>query len=210
MEISDILKFQLSFFKEEALQNEIIKKSQVVQVEPGTVILNEGKYVKTVPILLNGLVKVVREESSKEMLLYYIYPLESCIVSINCGINQLKSKVKAIAEDKSSALIIPSHLIEEWQRKYPSFNNFILSLYQKRFDDVLGAFNALAFQSLDQRLHSYLHSKISALENNTLKMTHQDLSDELGTTRETVSRMLKKLEVEGKVILHRGAIEVCL
>lgn len=210
MDISEILKFQLRFFSEKSLQKEIIKKVQVAEVAPGTIILNEGKYVKTVPILLNGLVKVVKEESSKEFLLYYIYPLESCIVSINCGINQLKSKVKAIAEDHSTALLIPSHLIAEWQSKYPSFNQYILDLYQKRFNDILNAFNALAFQSLDQRLLSYLHSKINAIDSNILRMTHQDLSDELGTTRETVSRMLKKLEVEGKVILYRGAIEVCL
>lgn len=208
MNIENSLKHQLPFFKEHDLQAEIIEKAQLVEVSSGTQILKEGSYVKTIPILLKGLVKVVREDDDKEMLLYYIYPLESCIVSIHCGINQLKSNVKAIAEDDSTALLLPSESVESWQRRYPSFNTFILKLYQKRFDDVLNAFNALAFQSLDSRLLSYLHSKSKALVDNNIKMTHQDLGDELGTARETVSRLLKKLEIEQKVKLHRGWIEV--
>ncbi len=208
MDIRDTLALQLNFFRESELQKAIIEQGQLVEVTSGTPILKEGSYVKTIPILLKGLVKVVREEAEKEMLLYYIYPLESCIVSIHCGINQLKSSVKAIAEDDSIALLLPSQSVEEWQRKYTSFNDFVLNMYQKRFDDVLNAFNALAFQSLDSRLLSYLNSKSNALGSASIKMTHQELGDELGTARETVSRLLKKLEVEEKVKLHRGLIEV--
>lgn len=208
MHIQEIISYQLDFFKEEALKQEIANKSKVVEVPAGTPILNEGTYVKTIPILLTGLVKVVREEAGKELLLYYIYPRESCIVSIHCGINDIKSRVKAIAEEESKAVLIPSSLVADWQKKYGSFNDFILQLYQKRFDDVLDAFNALAFQSLDERLLSYLKAKSQALENNKITATHQDLGDELGTARETISRMLKKLEVEGRVKLHRGWIEI--
>ncbi len=210
MDIHDILTLQLSFFKEPELKKVLRERGKLVEVAPDTPILNEGSYVKTVPILLNGVVKVVREEAGKEILLYYIYPLESCIVSIHCGINQLKSRVKAIAEDHSKALLIPSYEVDEWQRKFPSFNNYIMNLYQKRFDDVLDAFNALAFQSLDNRILTYLKTKTDALHSNKIKMTHQDLGDELGTARETISRILKKLEVEEKVVLHRGWIEVML
>lgn len=209
MDIQETLAFQLSFFKEEELKNEIVQKAKFVEVEAGTPILKEGSYVKTIPVLLSGLVKVVKEEiGGKELLLYYIYPRESCIVSINCGLNDIKSRVKAIAEDDSKALLIPAPLIGEWQRRYPSFNEFILNLYQKRFDDVLDAYNALAFQSLDERLLSYLGARAKALNSSTIKATHQDLADELGTARETISRMLKKLEIEEKVVLHRGFVEV--
>ena len=208
MDIQDTLRFQLPFFKEEELKNDIAQYGKLVDVSMSTSILNEGSYVKTIPILLNGLVKVAKEEKGKEVLIYYIYPLESCIVSIYCGMNHLKSRVKAIAEDDSRALLIPSRLVSEWQRKYPSFNEFILKLYQKRFDDVLNAFNALAFQSLDDRILAYLNAKSQALESSQFKMTHQDLADELGTARETVSRILKKLETENLVKLHRGSIEL--
>ena len=121
MDIQEILQLQLSFFKEEDLKKEIARKCKVLKVDPGTAILKEGRYVKIVPILLNGLIRVVQKEKGKEVLLYYIYPLESCIVSIHCGMNLLKSRVKAIAEDHSMVLLIPSDLISEWQRKYPSF-----------------------------------------------------------------------------------------
>ena len=210
MDISEVLSHQLRFLREKELHEEIKTQCQVVSLEAGSPVLRDGAYVKVVPILLSGLVKVVKEDAGKEFLLYYIYPLESCIISINCGINQLKSRVKAVAEDDSTAILIPAHLVGEWQRKYHSFNEFILNLYQKRFDDALDAFNALAFQSLDERLLSYLRVKADAIENKVIKMTHQELSDQLGTTRETVSRMLKKLEVEDRIVLKRGTIEILL
>lgn len=210
MDIQEVFDLQLSFFKEEGLKKEILEKTKVVEVEAGTPILSEGSYVKTIPLLLSGLVKVVRQEGGKETLLYYIYPLESCIVSINCGMNDLKSRVKAIAEEDSKAILIPSSVVSQWQGEYPSFNNFILNLYQKRFDDILDAYNALAFQSLDDRLLSYLVARVQALNSKKIEATHQDLGDELGVARETVSRMLKKLEADDKVLLHRGWIEVLL
>ena len=209
MDIHDALTYQLSFFKEDALKKAIIEHGQLAEVDAGTLIMKEGSYVKTVPILLSGLAKVVKEESGgKELLLYYIYPLESCIVSIHCGINNIKSRVKAVAEDDAKALLIPSRLIGEWQQSYWSFNDYILNLYQKRFDDVLDAYNAIAFQRLDDRLMAYLNARSKALNSNEINATHQDLGDELGTARETISRMLKKLEAEDKVRLHRGWIEV--
>ena len=208
MDIEEILALQLNFFREEELKKEIVERSKIVELEPGSVILNEGAYVKIVPILLKGLVKVVNLEKGKEILLYYIYPLESCIVSIHCGIMDARSSVKAVTEDASSALVVPSSAIGEWQRKYPSFNEFVMGLYQKRFEDVLDAFNAMAFQSVDHRILSYLGSKSNALESKKIHMTHQELGDELGTARETVSRILKKLELEEKLKLGRGVIEL--
>ena len=208
MSIEQVLSHQFQFFKEERLKETIVARGKLVTVEAGTPILREGSYVKTVPLLVNGLVKVIRQEGLKEHLLYYIYPLQSCIVSINCGLNDLKSAVKAIAEEDSEVILLPSTMMESLQREYPSFNAYILSLYQKRFDDLLDAYNALAFQSLDQRLLSYLHSKAKALGTHKILATHQDLGDELGTARETISRILKKLENDGKVRLSRGHIEV--
>lgn len=209
MDTKDIITYQLPFFKEVELREEILSKGRIVEVPSGTKILREGSYVKTIPILLQGLAKVVKHEAAgKEMLLYYIYPVESCIVSINCGLNDLKSRVKAIAEDDCRALLIPATALAEWQRKFPSFRKFILDLYQKRFDDLLDAYNALAFQSLDERLLAYLQARTKALGSHKIKATHQELADELGTARETISRMLKKLEIEGMVTLHRGWIDI--
>ena len=132
MDISEVLSHQLRFLREKELHEEIKTQCQVVSLEAGSPVLRDGAYVKVVPILLSGLVKVVKEDAGKEFLLYYIYPLESCIISINCGINQLKSRVKAVAEDDSTAILIPAHLVGEWQRKYHSFNEFILRSEERR------------------------------------------------------------------------------
>jgi len=208
VDIEETLIAKFPNFKEKGLRDEICSKGKLVDVPQGTEVLKEGSYVKTVPLLVNGLIKVIRQEGLKEFLLYYIYPLESCIVSIHCGLNELKSTVKAITEENSYAILLPASLIGPLQKKYASFNEYILSLYQKRFDDVLDAYNALAFQSLDERLLSHLDAKAKATGQSRISLTHQELGEELGTARETISRMLKKLEIDSKVKLYRGAIEV--
>lgn len=207
MEIEDVIKLQLTAFREPELKD-LLMSCNVVDVPEGGLILKEGSYVKTVPILLSGLAKVVQQEEDREILLYNIYPLESCIMSISCSLNQEKSPVKALAEQPCKALLIPAHLIEEWQRMFPSFNQFVIKLYQKRFDDILHAFNALAFKNLDQRIIAYFKAKAKNSGSNKIEITHQEIADELGTFRETVSRLLKKLEHEGMLILHRGSVEL--
>ncbi|MCE7995787.1 MAG: Crp/Fnr family transcriptional regulator [Roseivirga sp.] len=207
MDIQDIVNLQLRTFREPALK-ELMASCNLVEVPEGGMILKEGSYVKTVPILLSGLAKVVKEEDGKEILLYNIYPLESCIMSISCSLNQEKSPVKALAEQPSKALLIPAHKIGDWQRQFPSFNQYVMDLYGKRFNDILDAFNALAFQNLDQRIMAYFKAKIKNAGSTRLYITHQEIADELGTSRETVSRLLKKLEHEGIVALHRGWVEL--
>lgn len=207
MEIHDILNLQLTAFREPALKA-LIADCNVVDVPEGGMILKEGSYVKTVPILLSGLAKVVKEEDGKEILLYNIYPLESCIMSISCSLNQEKSPVRALAEQPCKALLIPAHKVGDWQRQFPSFNQYVMDLYGKRFNDILGAFNALAFQNLDQRIMAYFKAKTKNADSKRIESTHQEIADELGTSRETVSRLLKKLEHEGIVLLHRGWVEL--
>ncbi len=208
MDIEQILDIQLSFLKEKELKEALAKEASVHSFKAGKMILSEAHYVSQVPIVLSGVIKVYKEEADKELLIYYIYPLESCIVSIHCGLNSIKPRVKAITEEDVSILSLPSHLIASWQNKYPSFNTYIVNLYQKRFDDVLTAFNDLAFQNLDGRLMSYLTAKARALQSDSVGITHHDLANELGVARESISRMLKKLENEKKVVLHRGKIEL--
>lgn len=207
MEIADILKLQLPFFREPELK-EALANCTLADVPEGGVILKEGAYVKTIPILLSGLVKVIKQDEEKEILLYNIYPLESCIMSISCSLNQEKSKVKAIAEKDSQAILIPSQYMADWQRLYPSFNAYITNLFQKRFNNLLDAFDALAFQKLDQRIMAYFEAKVRNSGSDSIEMTHQEIADELGTYRETISRLLKKLESEGYLVLHRGRIQL--
>ncbi len=196
------------FFKEDDLRDEIRSKAQFVEIPAQTTILREGQYVKTIPLLIDGVVKVFREDGGREQLLYYIYPMESCIVSIHCGFNNTKSHVKAITESPCKAILLPSFESSDWQRKYPSFGLFILNLYQKRFDDLLEAYDSLAFQRLDTRILSHLQMKSKVLGTSDISITHKALADELGAARETVSRVLKKMEHEGLVSLHHRHISL--
>ena len=150
----------------------------------------------------------MRHEKLKEMLLYYIYSHESCIVSIKCVLSESKSTVKAVAEERCKAILLPADLLVHLQKTYSSFNDYIIALYQKRFDDVLNAFDALAFQSLDERLLAHIKAKAAASGLQVIHSTHQELGDQLGTARETISRLLKKLEADNQVRLSRGSIEL--
>jgi CRP/FNR family transcriptional regulator len=126
MDIRETLEIQLSFFTETALKDEIMEKGKLMEIPPNQVILNEGSYVKVIPILLSGLIKVVKYENGKEMLLYYIRPLESCIVSFNCSIKNEKSSVKAITESECKLLAIPAFDVENWKTNTPP--SIIISL----------------------------------------------------------------------------------
>lgn len=208
MEIRSLIEGYFPVFKEEGLIKEMAEKGSMVDVGQGDQILREGQYVKTIPLLVKGAIKVVRQEGIKEILLYHIYPKESCIVSIQCGLNHSKSEVKAFAEEDTRALLIPSQYISGWKRTYPSFSDYILWVYEKRFYSLLNAFNALAFQSLDKRLEQFLLAKKAILKRKKVEMTHQEIAEELGAARESVSRIMKKLESEGKIKIYRGGIEI--
>ena len=196
------------YFTENALRQKLLNDCEIAKIPANTLILDEGKYIKIIPILISGRIKVFRQEGIREILLYHINPDESCIISISSSLKNEKSQVRAVTEKDSEILMVPSRYIAEWQKHFPSFNDFILNLYKTRFDDILTAFNAIAFQKIDERLVHYLENKVSVSQNKTIHVTHQAIADELGTARETVSRLLKKLELEKKITLSRGNIEI--
>lgn len=206
MLVEEVFNAGVSYFHEKGLREKIVEKCQVQMVPADTMILSEGAYVKVVPIVLSGLVKVFKQVDEKEILLYYIQPSESCIMSISSSFKNEKSQVKAITEEDSELLLLPSQYIGDWQKLYPSMNQFIIDLYKKRFEDVLNAFNAVAFQKMDERIMDYLTNKSQSLSARKLTVTHQKIADDLGIARETVSRLLKKLEHDQRLSLSRGSI----
>ena len=192
-----------------ALRNELISLGDVKIVEPGTILMNENSNIKNIPIVLSGSVKVFREdESGRELLLYYIHPGETCISSILGGINNETSKVKAIVEDKAEILMIPIEKANLLVQKFPQWNEFVLRLYNKRFEELLSVINAIAFQKIDQRILESLEKKSKLSGTAEINITHQQLADELGTAREVVSRLLKQLEKENKIELSRNKIKI--
>lgn len=180
---------------------------QVKKVEAGAAILNENSYIQVIPIVLKGSLRVIRtDEEGKEILLYYIKPGESCIMSFLGGIHHETSKVKAIAEEDSEILLIPVSKAGEWVKEFPEWTDFIFRLYHKRFEELLSVVNAIAFQKLDDRILHQLKQKAVLHGTKEVKITHQQLADELGSTREVVSRIVKQMENEGLVKLSRNKI----
>ena len=186
---------------------ELTASGDIKLFKTGSVILDMDAYVNYIPLVTSGSIKVIRtEEDGRELLLYYITPGESCISSILSGIKQDTSKVKAVVEKDAEILMISIDKAKLWLRKYPEWTDFIFSLYQKRFEGLLEVVNSVAFQKVDARLLSLLHQKSKLYGSKELMVTHQQLADELGITREATSRVLKQMEKDGEIKLSRNKI----
>jgi CRP/FNR family transcriptional regulator len=189
------------------LNKAVYESGQVKKFPAETVILNLNSYIKSIPIVLSGSIKVIRtDDDGKEILLYYIKPGESCIMSFLAGLHNDTSKIKAIVEEDAELLLIPVDKASEWIREFPEWSDFIFSLYQKRFEELLEVVNAVAFQKIDARLLHLLKQKSSLFQTKEIAGTHQQLADELGITREAVSRVLKQMENDGLIALSRNKI----
>ncbi len=174
-----------------------------------TIILNEDSYIKFIPIVLEGSLRVLRtEEDGREILLYYIKPGESCIMSFLGGLHNETSKIRAVVEEDAKILLIPVEKANEWVKEFPEWTDFIFKLYHKRFEELLQVVNAIAFQKLDTRLLHLLNQKADLFKSTELSVTHQQLADELGSTREVVSRVIKQMETEGLVRVARNKISL--
>jgi CRP/FNR family transcriptional regulator, anaerobic regulatory protein len=173
----------------------------------GDVILNENAYIKTIPIVTSGSIRVMRtEEDGKEILLYYIKAGESCIMSFLGGMHHETSKVRAVAEESTEILFIPVDKVSSLIKEYPEWLDYIFRLYHKRFEELLEVVNALAFKKVDERLLNLLKLKSAHNQSPSIHVTHDQLANELGTARVVVSRLLKKMEEERLVELGRNKI----
>ena len=191
------------------LVTEIEASGNLKHFAPGEIIVNMDSYIKHIPVVISGSIKVIRtEEDGREILLYYLTPGESCIVSILAGMKNETSKIKAIVEEDAEIMLIPADKAKEWVRKYPDWTDFIFNLYQKRFEELLDVVNSVAFQKIDVRLLHLIKQKTQLYNSKEISVTHQQLADELGITREATSRVLKQMEKEHLLILSRNKIEL--
>lgn len=173
----------------------------------GDVVLSENAYINVIPIVKKGSIKVLRtDEDGREILLYYITPGESCIMSIFGGIHQDTSKVKVVADEETEILFIPIDKVSILLKEYPEWVDYVFHLYHKRFEELLEVVNAVAFKKMDERLLNLLKKKTELAKNKTLSITHDQLANELGTARVVVSRLLKQMENEKLVLLGRNKI----
>jgi CRP/FNR family transcriptional regulator len=173
------------------------------------ILMNEDDYIQAIPIVLNGSIKVMRtDDDGKEILLYYIKPGESCVMSFLGATCNERSKIKAVVDEPAEILMVPINKAVELIRTVPEWIEFIFQLYNRRFEELLDVINAIAFQKVDERLWELLKKKSEMNKTKELAVTHQQVADELGTAREVVSRLLKQLEKNKKITLSRNKITI--
>lgn len=202
-------KIEFSTVFEPELVKEIFQFGDVKHFKEGDVIMDYGKYVRMMPIITKGTVKVFRmEDTGKELLLYYLSNNDSCSIAYSCCMEAKKSEVRAIAEDEVELIAIPHIKLEEWLCKYPSWKNYIFHSFNERFIELLKTIDAIAFENLDERLISYLKKKSEVSGKSALQLSHNQIAEEMGTSRVVISRLLKQLENDNKLVLYRNEIKL--
>ena len=207
--LQEKLKEYFNIVFEEDLINEIIEVGVYKKVKENELLLDLGDRFDKIPLMLNGAIKISREdENGDEIVLYFLERGDTCTITFGSGLTSSKSKVRGVAEKDSEVVFIPIAKLEEWLVKYKSWRNFVIDSYNIRLSEMLEAIDTLAFMKMDQRLYKYLTDKVKIMRDSTLNTTHQKIAQDLNTSRVVVSRLLKQLENEGKIELHRNKIEV--
>lgn len=200
---------RLDFVLEPALMEEIKEFGEMRSFKDGDIIIDYGKYIRMMPLVVKGSLKVLkRNDNGNEILLYYLSSSETCSMAYSCCLEEKKSEVKAIAEGDLVIIAIPHNKLDEWLCKYPSWKNYILRSFNERFSELLKSIESIAFLKLDERLIAYLKEKKRLSGSNVIKASHYQIADELATSRVVVSRLLKLLENDGKVLLYRNEIKL--
>nr|WP_299338967.1 Crp/Fnr family transcriptional regulator [Allomuricauda sp.] len=198
-----------STYFEPALIDEIVEVGRLVSLGENEIIMNIGSYIRSIPLLLSGAIKVLREDDDgDELLLYYLERGETCSVTTACCLGQTKSEIMAVTETPSQLVMVPAQKMEEWMGKYTGWRKFIMESYHNRLNELLQTVDSIAFKNLDQRLVDYLKKKSEVTNDIYLQSTHQEIAMDLHTSRVVVSRLLKKLEKLGKLELQRNHIKI--
>ncbi len=198
-----------SFVFEEELLNEIFETGVLKFIPSGEVILDAEEYITSIPLLLNGAIKISRVDSDgDELLLYFLERGDTCAVTLTCCLNRSKSDIKAVTEKDTKLIMVPVGKMEEWIVKYKSWRTFVFQSYSLRLKEMLDAIDSVAFFRMDKRLLHYLRDKAKINQNETLQITHQEIAYDLHTSRVVISRLLKTLEMDGKISLRRNSLVV--
>ncbi len=194
---------------EDELINEIAEVAQIVSFKEGEVLIEIGKYIKTMPLLLEGAIKILREDfDAGELLLYFIEKGDTCAMTMACCVGDKKSEIRAVAENDGVIAMIPVAKMEEWMGKYKSWRSYVLESYNSRFNEMLNAIDSIAFMHMDERLLNYLFEIQKITGSLVINKTHQEIANELNSSRVVISRLLKALENEGRIKLNRNSIEI--
>jgi CRP/FNR family transcriptional regulator len=207
--MKELLKTTYGFIFEDNLIDEIAEVSLLRDFSEGDVLIDFGDYIKKMPLLIEGAIKILREDFDEgELLLYFIEKGDTCAMTMACCMGETKSEIRAVAETNGKVIMIPVHKMEEWLGKYKSWRNYVFNSYNNRLKEMLNAIDNLAFMNMDERLMNYLIDKSKINHSKEIHTTHQEIAYDLHTSRVVVSRLLKASENDGRIRLHRASIEL--
>ena len=199
---------RFQFLFEPELINEICEFGRLRKFKEDEILMDIGQEITHMPLVISGSVKIMTEDKDgSELLLYYLELGDTCAVTLNCCTRKAKSSITAVTEQYSEILFIPIEKLEEWMVKFSSWRNFVLESYNSRLNEMLHAIVNLAFNNMEERLTKYLKDKVWVTKSPTLKITHYQIANDLNSSRVVISRLMKKLENENKIIQHRNKVE---
>ncbi len=205
----ELLSKNFSHLFEDELLNEINSAGVYKEIPEGELLIDIGTYVTTMPLLISGAIKVMREdEDGDELLLYFLERGDTCAMTLSCCLGQKKSEIRAVAEANTQLMMIPIQKMEEWTSKYKSWRNFVFNSYHDRLNEMLETIDSIAFLNMDERLWNYLQEKSRISNGVIISTTHQEIAYDLHTSRVVISRLLKTLENKGKIKLQRNSVEL--
>jgi CRP/FNR family transcriptional regulator len=191
------------------LLSEIDKNAEIKEVKAGEMLMRRGQYIKSIMLLLKGHIKIYRgDEEGGEFFMYHLLPGQACAISMICATQSEMSQISAVAIEDSTLLIVPLTMMEKWMEKYKSWYAFVINTYRSRFEELLTVIDQVAFRSMDERLEFYLKRQSMEGRLKTLNLSHQQIANDLNSTREVISRLLKKMEQRGLLKLQRNYIEL--
>ena len=194
---------------EDDLLDEINEVGVFKEFSSGDTLIDIGSYIRYIPLLLSGAIKILRyNEDGDELLLYFLERGDTCAVTLSCCMGHTKSDIRAVAEMDTKLVMIPINKLEEWIATYKGWRNFAFQSYHNRLQEMLEAIDSIAFLNMDERLIRYLLEKSKITKENIIQSTHQEIAYELHTSRVVISRLLKQLEKLGKIELYRNKIKV--
>ena len=200
-------RFQYLF--EEELIQEILKTGKLHKVDTETELISLGQAITHIPLIVSGSIKVMTEnKDGEELLLYYLELGDTCAMTLNCCSKSQKSSISAITEESSEILFLPVEMMEKWMVKFHTWRNFVLDSYNSRLNEMLEAIDNLAFNNMEERLKKYLRDRAMVMHNGELKITHHHIANDLHSSRVVISRLMKKLELDGIVKQQRNLVEV--
>ena len=200
---------QYSNIFEDELIDEIIKVGYLKSIKNGELLIDVGDYLTHIPLILKGVVKIMRQDKAgEEIALYYLEAGDTCAISFANCLNRKQSIFMGIAEADIEAVFIPVEKVDDWLVKYKTWRHFIIDSYHFRLIEMVDSIDSLAFMRMEERIWKYLSHKVKISNDFDLEITHQDIAQDLNSSRVVITRILKKLHDDGKIYSTRNRVKV--